>query len=154
VDDPEATDDGASSIPAIPAEAKPETAGPLGNLVAAHLQRVEIAMLGRILTTTLVGALPASMVRVERRRTLLERLRRRPGQAIGVSVTSDDRMLSFRAPDVGVTEATVSHVVGGVVLSSRTVPVPDWLSMLAEMLNQATNNDETIRLALERTLIG
>jgi hypothetical protein len=63
-------------------------------------------------------------------------------------------MLAFRAPDVGVTEATVSHVVGGVVLSSRPVPVPDWLSMLAEMLDHATNDDETIRLALQRALIG
>jgi hypothetical protein len=138
----------------MPAEVEPETSGPLGNLVAAHLQRVEIAMLGRILTTTLVGALPAAMVRVERRRTLFEWLRRQPGQAIGVSVTADDQRLTFRAPEVGVTEASVSYIVGGVVLWTRRVAVPDWLAMLAAMLNKATNNDQAIRLALERTLLN
>jgi hypothetical protein len=111
-------------------------------------------MLGRVLTTTLDGALPASMMRVERRRTLLDRFRRRPGRAIGVSVTLDDQMLTFRAPDVGVTEASVSHVVGGVVLSRRPVPVPEWLTMLAAMLNRATNDDAAIRLALEQALLG
>lgn len=110
-------------------------------------------MLGRILTTTLVGALPASMVHVEWRRSWFERLRRRPGHVIGVNVTLDDRMLTFRAPDVGVTRASVSHVVSDVVLSTRPVPVPEWLAMLAEMLNHATNDDEAIRLALERTLL-
>jgi hypothetical protein len=135
------------------AVAEAETTGPLGNLVAAHFQRVEIAMLGRILTTTLVGALPATMVRVERRRTLLERLLRRPGVAIGVGVSFDDQLLTFRAPDVGVTEASVGHIVGGVVLSSKKVPVAEWLTLLGDMLDHATQDDEAARTALERALL-
>ena len=144
-------------LPAL-AEVKSEQAeptappGPLGDLVAAHFQRVEIAMLGRVLTTTLAGALPPSMVRVERRRTLLDRLRRRPGQPIGVKVIFNDRMLSFRAPDVGVTEASVGHLVRGVVLSTEQVGVQEWLAMLGVLLSQATKNDEATRLALERAL--
>ena len=52
--------------PELPAEPSP-----LGDLVVAHFRRVEVAMLGRVLITTLSGALPAAMVRVERRRRLL-----------------------------------------------------------------------------------
>jgi hypothetical protein len=133
--------------------AAPAATGPLGDLVAAHFQRVEIAMLGRILTTTLLGALPASMVRVERRRTLLDRLRRRSGVVVGVGVSAGDQLLSFRAPDVGVTQASVGHIVGGVVLSSRPVPVAEWLVLLGALLEQATTDDGATRLALERALL-
>ena len=137
-----------------PAVVAPVSKGPLGDLVAAHFQRVEIAMLGRVLTTTLAGALPPAMVRVERRRTFLERLRRRPGQPIGVSVISGDRMLTFRAPAVGLTEASVSHFVRGVVLSTEAVPVQDWLTMLGALLAEATTNDKATQLALERALVN
>ncbi|MCW2497352.1 MAG: hypothetical protein JWQ77_3276 [Jatrophihabitans sp.] len=138
--------------PALPAEAA-STGGPLGNLVADHLRRVEVAMLGRILTTTLVGALPASMVRVERRRSLLDRLFRRPGVVLGVSVLSADQALTFRSPAVGVTEARVGRVVGGVVLSSEAVPVAEWLTLLGDLLTRASAADEATRIALERGLL-
>jgi hypothetical protein len=131
----------------------PEPTGPLGNLVAAHLQRVEIALLGRVLTTTLAGALPAAMVRVERRRSLIDRLARRPGQAIGVRIAAGDKILSFRAPDVGVTEATISHAVRGVVLSTDEVPVSDWIGQLGEVLNQVAADDDATRAALQRALL-
>jgi hypothetical protein len=127
-------------------------AAPLGNLVAAHFQRVEVAMLSRILTTTLAGALPASMVRVERRRNLAQRLFGRSGHAIGISIKAGDETLTFRAPQVGVTEASVSHTVHGVVLSSTRITVAEWLSQLADVLNKTTNDDEATRIALERVL--
>lgn len=110
-------------------------------------------MLGRVLTTTLAGALPPAMVRVERRRTLVQRLTRRPGEPIGVSVTAGDKTLSFRSLDVGMTEATVSHTVRGVVLSTVTVPIPIWLDELAAVLTRATENDQATRIALERALL-
>jgi hypothetical protein len=138
--------------PATPDPVPPGPATPLGNLVAAHFQRIEVAMLSRILTTTLAGALPASMLRVERRRNLAQRLMGRPGHAIGISITADDETLTFRAPQVGVTEATVSHTVRGVVLSSTRVSVAEWLSQLADLLNRTTTEDEATCIALERVL--
>lgn len=132
---------------------EPAPAGPLGNLVAAHLQRVEVAMLGRVLTTTLANALPAAMVRIERRRSLAERLLGRRGHAVGISVTAGDKTLTFRAPDLGVTEASVSHTVRGVVLSTTRVSVADWLDELGELLNAATAEDAATRAALERALL-
>ncbi len=137
----------------VPEPSVPQPAGPLGNLVAAHLHRVEVAMLGRILTTTLVGALPPAMVRVERRRNLAKWLLRRPGHAVGIAITAADKTLTFRAPEVGVTEASVSHTVHGVVLSTTRITVADWLSQLADVLNTATDDDEATRTALERALL-
>lgn len=145
--------------PSAPPSSGPETAepvapGPLGNLVVAHFRRVEIAMLGRVLIATLGGALPASMIRLERRRSLGRRLAGRAGEPIGITITAGDRALSFRAPEVGLAEASLSHTVRGVVLSSTPMPVAQWLDELGELLDQLTRSDEATRAALERALLS
>ncbi len=146
-------EDEPQTMPADLEPAEPPASGPLGDLFAAHMQRVEIAMLSRVLATTLAGALPPSMVRVERRRTMGQRLHRQPESVIGVSVDAGDKRLTFRAPAVGDIQATVSHTVRGVVLSSSTVPVVEWLSQLADVLNAASNDDRATRAALQRALL-
>ena len=110
-------------------------------------------MLGRILISTLGGALPASMVRVERRRSLGRRLTGRAGEPIGITITAGDRTLSFRAPELGVAEASAGHTVRGVVLSSTPMPVAQWLDELAELLDQVTRTDQATRAALEQALL-
>jgi hypothetical protein len=132
----------------------PAPTGPLGNLVVAHFRRVEIAMLGRVLVSTLSGALPAAMIRVERRRSIGRRLIGRTGEPIGVTVTAGDRVLSLRAPEVGVVEASVGHVVRGVVLSTTPVPVARWLEELGELLDGLARDDEATRTALEQALLS
>ena len=127
--------------------------GPLGDLVAAHFRRVEVAMLGRVLITTLGGALPRSMITVERRRSLGQRLSGRAGEPIGITITAGDRLLSFRAPDPGVAQAAIGHAVRGVVLSTTPVPVDQWLDELGRVLEQVTREDEASRAALERALL-
>ncbi len=137
--------------PPEPAEvAAPGAPGPLGNLVAAHFRRVEVAMLGRVLISTLGGALPASMIRLEQRRSMGRRLLGRTGEPIGITITAGDRTLTFRAPEVGVAEASAGHAVRGVVLSSTPMPVALWLDELAALLDQVTRDDEATRTALER----
>lgn len=126
---------------------------PLGNLVAAHFQRLEVAMLARVLTTTLAGALPPSMVRVEWRRGLRARLGGNSGIPIGVSITAGDRTLTFRAPEIGVIEAGVSHTVHGIVLSSTAVTVQEWLRQLGEVLDEVSAHDQSTRIALEQALL-
>lgn len=143
-----------SPPPAAPAAPAPAEPGPLGNLVAAHFRRMEIAMLARVLVSTLAGALPASMIRVERRRSLGRRLTGRAGEPIGITITAGERALTFRAPEVGVAEATVGHSVRGVVLSSTPVPVAQWLDELGELLDRVTRDDETTRIGLERALLS
>lgn len=127
-----------------------EPSQPLGDLVAAHFQRLEVAMLARVLTTTLAGALPPALVRVERRRRFGSR---RGGAPIGVSITSGDRTLTFRAPDVGVVEASVSHTVHGVVLSTTPLTVAQWLAQLGEVLDELSRQDGETREALEKALL-
>jgi hypothetical protein len=136
-----------------PTGEKAET-GPLGSLVIAHFQRVEIAMLGQVLITTLGGALPPSIVRVERRRSLWARLTGQPGQSIGVTITASDRTLSFRTPALGIAEASIGHAVRGVVLSTSPVSVSQWLDELGGLLNELTREDQTTRIALERALLS
>jgi hypothetical protein len=128
--------------------------GPLAELVIAHFQRVEIAMLGRVLISTLSGALPASMIRLERRRSLRQRLSGRTAEPIGITITAGDRALSFRAPEIGVAEASVGHTVRGVVLSSTPMSITEWLDELGELLDQLTRDDEATRAALERMLLS
>jgi hypothetical protein len=129
-----------------------QPSAPLGNLVAAHLQRVEIALLARILATTLAGALPASMLDVERRRSITDLLARRPATVVGVRIRTTDQTLTLRAPAVGEVEAAVEHVVRGVTLSHRPVTIAHWLEQLAATLNELAAEDESARLALERAL--
>jgi hypothetical protein len=107
-------------------------------------------MLGRILISTLGGALPASMIRLERQRSVGRRLLGRTGDPIGVSITAGERTLTFRAPQFGVAEASAGHIVRGVVLSSTPMPVAQWLDELGALLDQVTRDDEATRTALER----
>lgn len=148
-----------SPAPPMPVEPAPVTVdpaarnGPLGNLVVAHFRRVEIAMLARVLITTLGGALPASMVRVEHRRSFGRRLTGRSGEPIGVSITAGERTLTFRAPEIGVAETTVGHIVRGVVLATSPVPMAQWLDELGVLLDEVTRTDEATRLALEQAFL-
>ena len=137
-----------------PPDSQPSDSQPLGTLVASHLQRLEVAMLSRVLATTLAGALPPSMVQVERRRSAADVLRRQPGVVIGVVVSAGDTVLAFRSPDIGVTEASVSHRVRGVVLSTTQVTVADWLAQLAGVLNRAADQDAATRAALRSAVLS
>lgn len=133
---------------------EPDEPGMLGNLVVARFRRAEAATLGRVLITTLSDALPSSMIRVERRRSVGQRLARRTPEPIGITIAAGDRTLSLRAPDGGVVEATIGHTVRGVVLSSAPVPVAQWLDALGEVLEQLSRDDDATRIALERTLLS
>ena len=92
-------------------------------------------MLSRVLTTTLAGALPPAMVRVERRRSFVQWMTRQRGVVIGVAITAGDKTLRFRSPAVGVTEASVSHTVRGIALATTPISVADWIAQLGELLN-------------------
>jgi hypothetical protein len=135
-----------------PGDATPASA-PLGDLVAAKLRRIEIAMLARVLATTLAGALPSSRVRAERRRTLADIARRRPGTVVGVTVTGGSRVLTLRVLDVDQVHARVAHEVRGITLSRQTVSLAQWLDELAGVLNEEAANDEATRQALHRALL-
>jgi hypothetical protein len=126
---------------------------PLGDLVAGRLRHIEVAMLARVLATTLAGALPPARVQAERHRTLVDVAKRRPGTVIGVTVTGESRVLTLRVLDVDRIQSTVAHEVRGITLSRRDVSVAQWLDELALLLNQAAANDEATRQALRKALL-
>lgn len=111
-------------------------------------------MLARVLITTLGQALPPATIRLERRRSLARRLTGRRGEPIGITITAGDRILSFRAPQIGVAEASIGHTVRGVVLSTTPLPVGQWLDELTKLLEELTRDDEAARAALERALLN
>jgi hypothetical protein len=124
----------------------------LGNLVTQHLARVEATLLSRVLVGTLAGALPATILRVERRRSFADRLARRPGVVIGVHIHAYDQTLTFRAAEFGAIQAGAEHTVRGVVLSRELLTVPAWLDRLADLLNRLAADDQATRAALRRAL--
>ena len=132
----------------------PTALGLLGDLVVARLRQTDSAMLGRVLIATLGTALPTSMIRLEQRRSIGQRLTRHSAEPIGITITAGERTLVFRAPNDGPPEASVGHVVRGVVLSSTPVPVAQWLADLGVLLNQLAREDEATRAALEQALLS
>jgi hypothetical protein len=122
---------------------------PLGHLVAALDRHRDVAALTEVLTTTLADLLPGDLVTVERSRTMADRMHGRPGTPVALTVRCGERDLVLRGR-----EPSVVHTVRGVVLSRRSVPITEWIELLAAELDRRGREDETARAALERLLLG
>jgi hypothetical protein len=127
---------------------------PLGHLVAALAPHADVASMTTILTATLADVLPKDLVRVEYRRSLGDKLAGRVGDPVAVSVGTGDRELTLRADARGGTEATIAHIVRGVVLSRSPVSIPEWIDALAAEVDRAAARDDAARAALDRLLLG
>jgi hypothetical protein len=127
---------------------------PLGHLVAALTPHAEVAGMTHVLTATLAGLLPARLVRVERRRSLADRVGGRPGIPVAVTVLTGEHELALREAATGTVEATIAHSVRGVVLSRRSVPITEWITALATHLQRLGEQDQQARHALDRLLLG
>ena len=130
-----------------------EPSPPLSTLTAALYTHADVAGMVQILTTTLAGLLPAELVTVERRRSVAERLSGRPGAPIALDVELGDRRLSLRTRSDGGPDASVSHIVQGVRLSTTRVTLDEWIARLAAGLERLAAEDERARRALERFLL-
>jgi hypothetical protein len=137
---------------------EPSGLGPMGDvhLLAAMLRsdRADVASYARVLSGTLLAALPPGMVEVERRRGLADRLAGRGGHAVAIVVHGQDRELELREHAHGRVEAQMRQVVHGVVISRRRVGVEEWLHALAEDLQRVAARDAAARAALERLFGG
>lgn len=128
--------------------------GPMDlHLVAAALRRdvPDVASFARVLTATLGDALPEGMVEVDRDRSLGDRLAGRPGTPVAVRVHGTDRQLELRTGRSGPV-GEVRQVVRGVVLSRRTVPLEEWVGVLAAELTALAERSSAARTALARML--
>lgn len=127
---------------------------PLGHLIAALSAHADVVSLSQVLTVTLADTLPAGMVRIERHRTLTDRIAGRPGHPIAVTIAADDKILTLKTPPDGPVEATVTHTVRGVTLSRTPMSPQMWIAELATALTKLADTDETTRTALERLLLS
>lgn len=122
-------------------------------MVAAALRAdtADAETYARVLTETLGEALPAGMVRVERDRSLSDRLAGRPGRVVRLSVTGTGRRLVLDAAGRSV-RATVVREVRGVVIARDEVDLAGWLDVLAAEVTAAARSSAVSREALRRFL--
>ncbi len=96
------------------------------------------------------------MVSVERKRSLGDRLAGRDGRVTSITVVGPEVRLHL-APGPhhgGAVLAEINTVVRGVVISRRQVGMAEWISALAQLLNELAAQNSAARASLSRLLEG
>ena len=108
---------------------------PRVELVAAGLRRdlEDLDMYAQFLQNTLEFALPGGLLEVERRQSLADRLKKRPGTVIELAVTLGDQRYVLH-PHRGAPRAQIVHVVRGLELDHEGVTLDVWVHQLAQAL--------------------
>ena len=79
------------------------------------------------------------------------KLRGRQPEPVAVSVRLGDQKFSLRRDRVGApTQSTISHEVGGIVLSTAQVPLAEWSEQLTRALYQLAQHNVGAATALQR----
>ena len=126
-------------------------------LIAAALRAdsADLEVYARVLTTSLADALPEGMVEVERDRSFADRVAGRPGRVRGISVAIGEWELTLSSPSGHGHGPPLAHArqrVRGVVISSRDVPIEEWVRLLAGGLADRARHSAEARVALGRLL--
>ncbi|AWZ04188.1 MULTISPECIES: hypothetical protein [unclassified Streptomyces] len=124
-------------------------------LLAAALRRdsADLDLYVRVLAANLADSLPPGTVRIERRRSVAQRLAGREGPVAALDVELGERRLSLRT-DRGRVAGEICHTVRGIVLSRRPVGLDEWIDALARSLAEAAASNARAREAVERFLDG
>src|ERR1700678_939740 len=85
----------------------------------------DVAIYASVLTKSLSEALPPEYVTVERKQSMSDRMRGRPGEISKVIVKLGDKVRTL-AVQGGKPTAEICKQVRGVVLSRQPVPVSQW----------------------------
>ncbi len=118
---------------------------------ALRADAADVDAWSRVLTETLGDALPTGMVRVERERSIGDRMAGRAGRAVAVTVTGRNRSLELREHRSGI-EARIVREVRGVVIARETVDLDGWLRALADEVATAARSSAASREALRAFL--
>jgi hypothetical protein len=108
-------------------------------VLATELRRhsEDLSLYAGFLLGTLSSALPAELVEVERKRSLLARLRGAEAPVVAATVRLGDQTFTLRRARVGARAvATVRHESGGVVLRTDPVDLDEWSQRLAVALGE------------------
>jgi hypothetical protein len=125
-------------------------------LVAAALRAdsADVDTLIGVLGSSLPDTMPAGMVEVQRSRTLADRLARRDGRPVAITVSTPELALSLRLAGAGTVQAEAQRRVRGVVISRQEVSVDQWVDLLAGVLTDLAARNAEARQALGRLLGG
>lgn len=120
---------------------------------ALRADSTDMAVYAAVLTKSLSEALPPEYVTVERKQTMSDRMRGRPGEISKVAVKLGDQVMTL-AVHGGKPSAEICKEVRGVVLSRQPVPVGQWASTLASALVAYAESNAAAAEALRRLVLG
>jgi hypothetical protein len=134
--------------------ALPDDAPSLEMVTAAlRLDGADAALYASVLTKSLSEALPPGYVTVERKQSMSDRMRGRPGEVAKVAVRLGDQVMTL-AVNNGRPEAAICREVRGVVLSRTPVPIQQWAAARGRAgVGHAQSNAQAAE-ALRRLVIG
>jgi hypothetical protein len=140
-----------TQLPAVPGQGpEPDDVDALA--AALRADSADLDVYARVLTTSLAEALPEGMVSVEHDRSLGDRMAGRPGTVRSLRIEAGDATLELSRGRGGVPVARVARAVRGVVISSKEVPVEEWVQALADHLSSRAKESASARAALARLL--
>lgn len=122
-------------------------------LLAAALRRdsADLDLYAKVLSVNLADSLPPGAVRVERKRSMQDRMSGREGAVLSLDVALGEQRLALRI-DRGRVIGEVSKEVRGIVLSRQQVGLDEWIGALAKALAETAASSARAREALERFL--
>ena len=122
---------------------------PLAALVSR--QAADLEVYAGFLFAALEGALPPELLTVQRQQSVADRLRGRPGAVTAVAVLLGDQRFVLQRTQIGASaQASIAHQVGGIVLSTRQLPVAEWSQQLAAALYRLAEQNAGAAVALRR----
>ena len=122
-------------------------------LLAAALRRdsTDLNLYAKVLSVNLVDSLPPGALRVERRRSIADRMAGREGAVTELDVSLGEQRLLLRVQRERVV-AEICKEVRGIVLSRRQTGLDEWIDALARALADAAASSARAREAVERFL--
>jgi hypothetical protein len=120
---------------------------------ALRADSTDIAIYAQVLTQSLGEALPPDCVKVERKQSMSERMRGKPGVITKVAVLLGDLQMTLGVQN-GRPVAEICRAVRGVVLSRQPVPLHEWTQALASALVARAEENAEAAIALRKLVAG
>ncbi len=122
-------------------------------VLAAELRRRsdDLSLYAGFLLSTLSSALPPELVDVERKGSVLGRLRGAEAPVVAATVRLGDQGFTLRRERMGAPAvATIRHESGGIALRTETVDLDEWSHRLAAALGAYADRHAGAAEALRR----
>ena len=120
---------------------------------ALRADSADVAIYARVLSKELGEALPSGYVTVDRKQTMSDRMRGRPGEITKIAVRLGDLLMTL-ALQHGQPVAEICREVRGVVLSRQAVSLPEWSASLAGALVSHAEQNAQAAQVLRRLVAG